>query len=445
VVVAVGDAAMLAAEVSTGAVRWSVDLRGRSLEPCPFFAASAVTDRLYCGDYFGVVEERVRSTGQRTGVTLPLQLGGVGTLAMEADGEELIAFRWDEPAVARWRLDGGGLITRKVAEGYVAYDGYDFDDGSTVVVARRDASATIDTDFGDFALWDVTEDREVDPLDFGGPVEGVGWVGRDLMTGYLPDDVRIAWFDVSAGSVVDGVEIPVGESVPAECARGLPSADGMLMYCIMTDGEVWTIDPVERRRIEPTIRVDGVGSWASATRDGERVVVTTTSGVTTVHDGRTGEQIAGPLEGPWATQVSLDGELVGATTGITRYDLETLEPIAVLPGSRGAVNSLQLSNDGSTLLATSLDGTLSLYDVRSGTRLGDPIGHLAPQIFAGFLRRDGRELAVTDATGVAIWDLDPEHLRAAACTLAGRNLTRTEWDTYLAGLGEFRPTCPEFA
>jgi WD40 repeat protein len=217
------------------------------------------------------------------------------------------------------------------------------------------------------------------------------------------------------------------------------------MHCLMTDGEVWRIDPVMRERIEPTIRVDGVAQSVSATRGGERVVITTSSGVTTVHDGRTGEQIGDPLHGPWATQVSLDGELVGATTGITRYDLETLEPIAVLPGSRGAVNSVQLSNDGSTLLATSLDGTLSLYDLQSGTRLGDPIQHAAPNIYPGWLRHDGGELAVTDTTGVAIWDLDPEHLRDAACTLAGRNLTRTEWDTYLADLGEFRPTCPEFA
>jgi class 3 adenylate cyclase len=32
----------------------------------------------------------------------------------------------------------------------------------------------------------------------------------------------------------------------------------------------------------------------------------------------------------------------------------------------------------------------------------------------------------------------------AACRLAGRNLTRTEWETRLADLGEYRATCPEF-
>jgi hypothetical protein len=47
--------------------------------------------------------------------------------------------------------------------------------------------------------------------------------------------------------------------------------------------------------------------------------------------------------------------------------------------------------------------------------------------------------------GVAIWDLTPERLLDAACTLAGRNLTGSKWDTYLAGLGGYRPTCPDLS
>ena len=68
-----------------------------------------------------------------------------------------------------------------------------------------------------------------------------------------------------------------------------------------------------------------------------------------------------------------------------------------------------------------------------------------PFISGAFLRHDGHAAAVTDRTGVAIWDLDPTRLRDAACQLAGRNLTPTEWDTYLGNLGEYRPTCAGFA
>jgi hypothetical protein len=43
--------------------------------------------------------------------------------------------------------------------------------------------------------------------------------------------------------------------------------------------------------------------------------------------------------------------------------------------------------------------------------------------------------------GVEVWDIAPEHLAEAACRMAGRNLTETEWETYLGSLGEYRKTC----
>ena len=45
--------------------------------------------------------------------------------------------------------------------------------------------------------------------------------------------------------------------------------------------------------------------------------------------------------------------------------------------------------------------------------------------------------------GVAVWNLDPATMAAAACTVAGRNLTRTEWATYL-GEERYRRTCPAY-
>jgi hypothetical protein len=53
-----------------------------------------------------------------------------------------------------------------------------------------------------------------------------------------------------------------------------------------------------RQRVEPTIRVDEFPSAVSATRDGDRVVVTAHAPagfVTMAHDGRTGAPIAGSL------------------------------------------------------------------------------------------------------------------------------------------------------
>jgi hypothetical protein len=53
-------------------------------------------------------------------------------------------------------------------------------------------------------------------------------------------------------------------------------------------------------------------------------------------------------------------------------------------------------------------------------------------------------VAVTDGSGVAIWSITGDHPAEAACRLAGRNLTDTEWGTYLSELGDHGRTCPEF-
>ena len=60
------------------------------------------------------------------------------------------------------------------------------------------------------------------------------------------------------------------------------------------------------------------------------------------------------------------------------------------------------------------------------------------------LRPDGLQVVVTTVDGIAIWDLDPAHWMAAACKLAGRNLTIEEWDLYIGDLAPNHTTCPEF-
>ena len=148
-------------------VRWTQDLRGER-EPCHWLAASTAAGRVYCGDFYGVVEERDRETGAPTGVTLDPQLGSVGPLAVSSDGRGLVAFGDETAAVSLWRIDGNGPVTRIVAAGQaVMDDGYSHDDRS-LLVARRDRSSTISDDFVDFAVWDPVSDR--------GSTRSTGWV-----------------------------------------------------------------------------------------------------------------------------------------------------------------------------------------------------------------------------------------------------------------------------
>jgi hypothetical protein len=65
------------------------------------------------------------------------------------------------------------------------------------------------------------------------------------------------------------------------------------------------------------------------------------------------------------------------------------------------------------------------------------------------LSLDGKQLAVGGEPGtgqhaIEIWDLDPDHWVAAACKIAGRNLTRDEWASNIGDLAPYRATCPDF-
>ena len=59
------------------------------------------------------------------------------------------------------------------------------------------------------------------------------------------------------------------------------------------------------------------------------------------------------------------------------------------------------------------------------------------------LRPDGKRLAVTADAGFAIWNLDPIDWYRGACQLAGRNLTRDEWDAHIGDLAPYHATCDE--
>jgi WD40 repeat protein len=431
-----GRDGLVALDTATMTRRFSFDTRGGvHPETCPWLAIAPSTERLYCGNYYGVIQERDLATGVPTGVVLDPQLGSVGSLHVTSDGRELVAFGAESGAVSRWRLDGSGPVTRIVAPGHVVYDGFD-STGSMLLVASRPDDATVWDDFQSFAVWDPVADNVVTEIT---DAEGLGWVGDGILMGLFPAEGRLAYWDSATGAVVDGDQVPLAS------VRGWSSAGGRRLYVGFPSGEVWTVDPVTRRRLGPVIQSGGSPASVSATSDGRRVFVTAfgPGGVrTAAYDGTTGRRLARGMDGVTLSSVSVDGILVGATGGqITQYDAETLMPVATFTAARGEINSLQFSRDATVLLATSNDQTISVYDVGSGIRLGDPVATAAPLIVPGFLHPDGTSFAATAREGVALWDLDPRHLLVAACRTAGRNLTRSEWATYLADLGPYRSTC----
>ena len=124
----------------------------------------------------------------------------------------------------------------------------------------------------------------------------------------------------------------------------------------------------------------------------------------------------------------------------------TLEPIgSPFPGGNGSISDMAIDETGRRLMVRGDDETLRVYDIATRTPLGDPIDLDQPFMESGAVfRSDGRSAAAVSGHGIVVWDLDPEHWVAAACDVAGRNLTAAEWDQYLGSLAPYHRTCPAY-
>jgi WD domain, G-beta repeat len=145
---------------------------------------------------------------------------------------------------------------------------------------------------------------------------------------------------------------------------------------------------------------------------GTHLAVAETGGVVEVFDLATGERQGDPLQGLQSNAIDLD-----------------------------------YSRDGTMLAATSFDGIVRIWDSATGLPLG-------PQLAFDDTQLRQTSLAFTpagDALVTAgpldssiIWEIDPERLAGRACELAGRNLTRGEWASYMPDGAAYRTTCPQW-
>ncbi|MGI8993777.1 MAG: BTAD domain-containing putative transcriptional regulator [Nocardioidaceae bacterium] len=438
--IAVGDQAIVAVDLASGRRLWAADLRDRLFpEPCPFFALAEKVGRMYCGNYFGQLDERDLDTGERTGIRLDPQLGSVGDLVAAHNGRELIAFgAGGSPVYSRWRLDGAGLVSSVVAEGRLSVAGYD-PTGTSLLVASQ---LGVGTDAPGLQMVDaVTGDVKAD-IAAGQPT----WVGPDsvLTIGGRRNGV----YDVASD------ELDRWPGVSPRSYLVVRELDSRHAWVVSTrnDGSslLRRLDVVTGQPTGEQVTVNGFVQSLVTSPDGGSVYVNHAGDdnwVTSVFDTASGKLLREGLDGQARLAMSAKGILIGAdpTGDVTQFDPDTLEPVANLPGARGGPHSLQFSADGSTLLVTTGDQSVQVYDVATRTRLGEAITSAAVNgEMEGWLRPDGMAVAVNGRLGVSVWSLNPPDLAAAACELAGRNLTRTEWETYLGSDVAYRPTCPQF-
>lgn len=436
-VVGAGNNGLAAVDLEESRIVWSTGFSSSHPEPCPWLAASKASGTAYCGDRFGKIEERSMVDGGMTGARFDPQRGDVGKLMVSTDGRTLVAVGVSEPVITRWALDGSGPVATLIAEGQVNLDRYDRT-GSRLVTATRTQGSRRGDEFSDFSIWDADADARVRRM---GVIQGAGWVAPNVLAAYFPEADALGYLDAVTGERITGDEVPL------EAMNFWPAASGDRLHVLFADGTIWTIAAPAMTRVEPTLRVDGQPRSISTNTAGRVLVssLTPEGPVMTLLDGLTGETLIDAVPGGDVSVLAPDGTVFGSNARgqITHYDAQ-LRALRTLAGARGEISLLQVSDDGRLLMAGANDQTVSVYDTATGIRLGAPLPADAPFISPGVLRPDGMAVAINGKSGIIVWNLDPRFHVGQACRLAGRNLSRTEWESYLGALGEWRPTCPEF-
>jgi DNA-binding SARP family transcriptional activator/WD40 repeat protein len=297
---------------------------------------------------------------------------------------------------------------------------------------------------------------------------GDGRSGR-LMAAVSGDGAIVAVSDGRATTVLSArTRQPVGPPItlpPEAGADGRPRSGGTVSCLAWTPDSSRLLLCVDRRGItQPIGRLVAVDPSTGQMEDDEPLsdpfdaiatspdgrwlaVSSATSGSLYLLDARTRilERVLSTDRPDAAIDIaySPDGRwlvVVGDEGGLYVFDTEDSLPLTV-PNTRDLLGAVWL-RDSRTLAVTSSDGTVSLYDVQrrrfrtaaisvSGDDRPAPVYAVAAgdDLVAFSGQRPGRR-----------WSLDPADWIERACAIAGRDLSRSEWDQYLPNR-KYRPTC----
>jgi WD40 repeat protein/class 3 adenylate cyclase len=267
------------------------------------------------------------------------------------------------------------------------------------------------------------------------------------------------------------------------------SPDGRAIAVTGDGGAVEMRDVATGRRLRRPLPGLGVPAQAMGfSPDGRRLAIADGEGNLRMLEVRTGSVRRAPRLPPYPVHLSFspDGETLAIgldLSGAQLLDGRSLRVIARLPGRAGAgASSVRFSPDGRLLAVTGVDGSTQLWDVAARRPVGAPLsGHEDLVLDAEFspdgrmlatsgidgtvilrdvasrralgtlpgalgwtvvrFTRDGRRIFVLRDTGAAQrWEVSPDAWSRHACRVAGRDLTRGEWDEFVPDQ-DYRKVC----
>ncbi|PTA43211.1 trypsin-like peptidase domain-containing protein [Micromonospora sp. RP3T] len=434
----------------TGAIRLAAPIRDLVFRPG--------RPGLVTADSRGVVQEWDPTTRQQSGPDLVGHVGSVETLAVSRDGSLLVSAGEDQQ-VRLW-----SLTVRQALGAAIKVDARRVNEVAFSPDGTRLATAGFD---GSIRLWVVANRRQV-----AGPWSPDGKVldPNDVISGNAPRQVV---FDPDGRSLTSRTssaiyrwEIPSGRLLDT---RPVPGSIDTLVQ-LAPDGERYALRPEDG---EITVREMTTGQPVGPAQSGKRVssMVFRSDGRQVATDGEnlgqvrvwdvtSGEEIAqGQIagddpggfntEGARALAISSTGDTLltvadpwGTGARVWRRSGTKLRDHR-LP-DEASVTAAAFSPNGRLFATGGQDRSVIFWDVDTAEPVSDPLTPHLSGVTAVAFSPDGELLASASDDGtVRLWATPGTWIRHA-CELAGRNLSRDEWNRYLAGRPYVR-TCAKQA
>jgi WD40 repeat protein/tRNA A-37 threonylcarbamoyl transferase component Bud32 len=404
-------------------------------------------------------------TGEPFGSPLTVDTSPVNEVAFSPDGRTLVSGHQQSAVV--WSMDGDQTLGKPIDGGIDLTTDVSFSpDGTRFVAGQFD---------GDVVEYDTATQRQALLLHIDSVVTAVAFApdGKHVAVGSI--DGRVRLLDSTSGATVgfplDGRTAAVWQVAFSPDGRLLavavdPNGSGDGFYAQQRQGEVqfWNVGSRSRvgRKIMP-----GTGTVFAVAFSPDGTLLATGSGgrldlwdvATQAHHG---EPMRVSDDGVLSVAFDPTGRLVagGGATGPARvWRVSDQRPaFPPLTGHTGPITGAAFDATGSYLATTSHIGGSRLWDPGSGLPFGEELagstrwlGPRAPSIDLPFLSLrnafspDGRLLAVSGVETLGmLWDVDPALWRERACAIAGRNMTREEWNLHLPPGTAYRATCPEW-